>query len=382
VLERKLAAAGEADTGSGRSALRALRLALARTAKDLFDLQLAVIGAKHVRCEQDRIAEFLADNRLLVLLDGAQGLAGAVSLDGACVAALIQQQTMGRVNETAVTDRVFTGTDAALAEPLIESLLARAADLADSPEDRCCLSGFRFGARVEDVRSLSLALEADRFRVFDLMIDIADGAAQGVVCLLLPDLPPLPDRSGKGGKGGALKGLQLGQAFGLMRAELTATIGRMRISVAELAAMQPGDVLPLMRERLAETELIAINGQSVATGRLGQINGLRALRLNETRVQVDPAEHPAEDGFATRVVAHEVEEDDPIMLNGAVIPLVEEDKMGSAGLPTVIGEGGTEPSEEEQDADAVELLGQMTPEEAAAEISQLAGLGAAETSER
>ncbi len=375
VLERKFAAANEVAAGSGRSALRALRLALARTAKDLFDMPLAVIGAKQARCEQDRIAGFLADNRLLVLLDGAQGMAGAVSLDAACVAALIQQQTMGRVSGTAI-DRVFTGTDAALAEPLIETLLARAANLADAPEDQYCLTGFRFGARVEDTRSLLLALEADRFRVYDLTIDIAEGAAQGAICLLLPDLPLISDSSGKMGKGGALKGPQLGQAFGVMHADLTAVIGRLRIPLTDLTSMQSGDVLPLMQERLEATELITINGQAIACGRLGQINGLRALRLNETRIQVDPEEQPVEDRFATRIAAPVAEQGDQSTLDGVVSPPVDQGGGESAGLPVAIDEEGGRSEAEDQEERALDILGQMTPEEAVAEISQLAGLGA------
>lgn len=380
MLARKLAAASEADRATGRSALRALRLALARTAKDLLDLPLAVIGAKQGRCDHAGVAGFLGDDQLLVLLDGSDGLAGAVSLDGACVAALIQQQTMSRVTGTAMTERAFTGTDAALAEPLIETLLSRAADLADLPDDRRCLSGFRFGARVEDIRSLELTLEADRFRVFSLTIDIAEGAMQGAICLLLPDPPADPVKPGAKGAPAVPPGPRMDQAFGVMRADLTATICRLRLPLSELAAMQPGDVLPLVRERLEETELITINGQSVAAGRLGQINGLRALRLNETVSAPDALGSPAENGFASRVVVDDPAGAGPLTLDGSVVPL-EEETPRHAGLPAVIDTGDAEKGEMQQDSGSDNLLDRMTPEEAAAEISQLAGLSAQDTVE-
>lgn len=369
VLQRKLAAGREVDRGTGRSALRALRLALARTAKDLFDLPLAVIGAKQARCEQESAGAFLADDRLLVLLDGGQGQAGAVSMDSACVAALIQQQTMGRVTGTAMAERAFTGTDAALAEPLIEELLSRAADLVDQPGDRDCLSGFRFGARVEDARSLLLALEADRFRVFDLTIDIAEGAMQGAICLLLPDLPLDTDRQ----DADPPPGPRMDQTFGVMRAELTATICRLRMPLTELAAMRPGDVLPLVRERLEETELVAINGQAIAAGRLGQINGLRALRLNETTVPTDLSDLPVGDGFAARVVVPDPTEADRLTVDGSIVPPAKDPPV-TAGLPAIISDGDTEAFANSADEDTGNLLDRMTPEEAAAEISQLAGL--------
>jgi len=378
VLERKLAAASEADNGTGRSALRALRLAMARTAKELFDLPLAVIGAKQARCEQDGVGAYLVDDRLLVLLDGAEGLAGAVSLDRDCVAALIQQQTMGKVTGTAMAERAFTGTDAALAEPLIEALLTRAAELADLPEDRGCLSGFRFGARAEDARSLVLALEADRFRIFDLTIDIAEGAMQGAICLLMPDLPPEPAKDGKRGAPATPPRPQLEQAFGVMRADLTAAIGRMRLSLTELAAKRPGDVLPLMRERLDETELIAINGQSVGAGRLGQINGFRALRLNETAIPPEHSGMPVENGFAARVLVAQPEEDGTVTLDGSAVALTEEPRLEGASVPALIGRADIGTMDPEQADDTGNLLDQMTPEQAAAEITQLAGLSADE----
>jgi len=373
VLERKLAAAGEAGGNSGRSALRALRLALARIAKNLYDLPLAVIGAKQVRCDYDGVSGHLTDDWLLVLLDGSNGQAGAVSLDRACVAALTQQLTMGCITGTAMGDRAFTGTDAALAEPLIEAWVSRAAELADLPEDQRCLSGFRFGARVGDVRSLILALEADRFRVFDLVIDIGEGAMQGAICLILPDPPADLAQAGTKGADTLTSGPRMEQSFGVMRADLTAIIGRLRLPLTELAAMQPGDVLPLVRERLEKTELVTITGQAVAAGRLGQINGLWALRLNETFVSQGQLDRPDENGFGNKVVVTQPDADGPLTLGGPVMPDPEELEQ-QAGLPALIGQAETLSATSEPEGESDNLLDRMTPEEAAAEISQLAGL--------
>jgi len=398
VLKRKLAAANDDDRGAGRSALRALRLALARVAKELFDLPLGVIGATQARCDHDGVAGFMSDDRLLVLLEGSGGKAGVVSLDGACVAALIQQQTMNRVTGSPMTERAFTGTDAAMAEPLIEALLARAAILSDLADDQRCLSGFRFGAQVSDVRSLLLALEADRFRVFSLTVDIAEGAMQGAICLLLPDLPPDPAKMGAKGKPAQPPGPRMDQAFGVMRAELTATICRLRLSLSELAAMQPGDVLPLMRERLEETELVAIDGRPIAAGRLGQINGLRALRLNETPIAPSQLESPADAGFANQVISEDpglggagltlgglsppeglpaldglVPQDGSVTLDGSVAPL-NGGLSPASDLPAMVGLDGIGEVDSPQEEESGNMLDRMTPEEAAAEITMLAGL--------
>jgi len=118
-------------------------------------------------------------------------------------------------------------------------LLSRAAVLSDSADDQRCLKGFRFGAIVEDVRSLMLVLDTKRYRVFDLTIDIAEGAMQGAICLVLPDLPPGTDKDGDS----LLTGPRLDQGFGVIRADLTASIGRLQVPLAELSAMKPGDAV-------------------------------------------------------------------------------------------------------------------------------------------
>lgn len=396
VLQRKLAASDE-DRGKGRSALRALRLALARTAKDLYDLPMAVIGAKQARIEHAAAKGFLADDRLLVLLDGAQGQAGAVSLDSACVTALTQQQTMGRVTGTMGEGRGFTSTDAALAEPLIEMLLSRSSALADSADDQRCLEGFRFGAIVEDVRSLMLVLDTKRYRVFELTIDIAEGAMQGAICLVLPDMPPGTDKDGDP----RLSGPRLDQGFGVIRADLTASIGRLRVPLADLSAMKPGDVLPLTRERLEETQLISISGKTVAAGRLGQINGLRAVRLNQAGKTVanDGENALADVGFAANVtdtggtgplalgmtdsaMAGADTVDMPLSAGGKLPELPDLPPLGAEmpelpelpdfpALPDLPDLPALDAATSEDDA-----LAKMTPEQAAIEITQLAGLDA------
>ena len=52
---------------------------------------------------------------------------------------------------------------------------------------RPCFSGYRFGAQVETVRSLVLGMEADDYRVIELNLDLACGAMQGVMKLILPE---------------------------------------------------------------------------------------------------------------------------------------------------------------------------------------------------
>ncbi|MBK0329131.1 FliM/FliN family flagellar motor switch protein [Rhodobacteraceae bacterium F11138] len=358
-LKRKMEASREDAAATGRSAAGALRLAMARAADDVFDLAVSVIGATHTRVGQDELGRHLSDDRLQILLDGPDGQLGALTLDRAFLVALIQQQTMGRLTGGAPDERPFTGTDAALTAPLIDAMLRQACELADRPQDRQCLSGFRFGARGEDARTIVLAMEADRFRVFDLTFEFGGGPEQGALCLILPE-PDKPARS-QPSDAADPSAQRMGAAVEMARADLTAVICRMRIPLADLSAMQEGDMLPLLQEHMDRTDLVSILGKKVATGRLGQINGMRALRLNETRL---PRHNmPDTDGFAADIGAQSAMVSDPMTVDGNVVPQ-ESPETDSHGPP----------SPQKDDASG-ETLGAMTPQEAAQSISDLAGIG-------
>ncbi len=349
VLQRKLASAGGETAGTGRSILRALRLAVARAAADVFDLALSAIGATQAWRGQDDLGRHLDDTRLLVLLDGPEGATGALSLDRTALGALIQQQTTGKVLDTPSGTRPYTGTDAALTAPLIDAMLTGAHELCDRPEDRDCLAGYRFGARAGDSRSLLLALEGESFRVFDLTLDIAGGQIQGAMTLILPE-PAQP--AGAGEPGAGEPGLEA--VFGTVRAELMASIGHVQLPLSELGQMKPGDILPLQGRNLRGVELWTIAGERVARGRLGQIRGLRAVRLNDGSAS-------DADGFADRALAQ-----DRSRTNAAR----EMENRPPQTMKEDAGPGLASGADSESDA----FPDNLTPDQAAAAISQLAGL--------
>ena len=58
---------------------------------------------------------------------------------------------------------------------------------------------------------------------------------------------------------------------------------KMRVPLQEFASLKVGDSMPLDSAFLYETDLLTIGGKPVAQGRLGQMNGSRAVRLNPPR---------------------------------------------------------------------------------------------------
>ncbi|MCB4455472.1 FliM/FliN family flagellar motor C-terminal domain-containing protein [Leisingera sp. McT4-56] len=277
VLARKLAATKEGAGGLTSSlTLKALRRSVARAAADLCDLPMAVLAARQSNRLSDDLAGQLSDKDLLVVLDCPQGRMGAACMDAATVTALIQQQTIGAVIGKAPDERHYTPTDAAMTAEFLERTFAKVVAMLDGQADQALFSGYRYGAQVETVRSLVLGMEADDYRVIELNIDLACGAMQGVMKLILPE-PTAEEMTG--GQGGS-QGPSLGGNLDSIRAELTAVLCKMRVPLQDFAGLKVGDTLPLDSAFLYETDLLTIGGKPVAQGRLGQMNGARAVRLN------------------------------------------------------------------------------------------------------
>lgn len=392
--QRKLAA-GQDDRGAkGRSALRALRLGLARAARDVLELPCAVIGATQARMMQEDVPAALGEDRLLILIDGPERAVGVIGADRGCLTALIQQQTMSRVTGGEAAQRVFTPTDAAMLSPLINGALQRAADLSEIPADRECLTGYRFGAKADDMRAVVLALEAERFRVFDLTIDFDSGKMQGRMTLALPE-PEI--RAEEDDSALAESRARLQRSVGAAQAEMTAVIGHLRLPLSKLGGMKPGDVLPLVHDKLNQADLHAIDGRKVTSVRLGQAGGWRAIRFGEA-ARRDLGALPAERDFdagalpAERAVAAGGKElPAPVNLPVPAAMPAAMPSPGAIDLPG-FGEdgastGGRGDSDGHGDGDGDGAMGfpampddiepplpDMSPEDAAAEISELAGL--------
>jgi flagellar motor switch protein FliM len=279
ILQRKMT--GAKDGGAkGRAPLaRVLRGALARAADESCGLALMVTGFEQVHLGDGDLEAALDGPAMRVVLDGSGGRRGAALLSPAMVAAIVRQQTMGRVGDGVPPDRDFTATDAALAAPLIDGALRMAAGGLDGGRDRDCLAGYSFGALAEDARNLALALRATRFRLITLPVRIVGTALEGEVRFLLPeeDSRPraetgssAPGESGPGPNAGAMMSVP---------AELNAVLARIRMPLDKLAQLGPGDLIPIPRQGLDDTAIVAVTGRTVARARLGQMNGYRAVRL-------------------------------------------------------------------------------------------------------
>lgn len=290
VLRRKARAGREEHQSRVMSPARAMRLALSRAADDLFGLAISVSGVQCEQLGQDSMLRTVDDEMLLVVLDGPRGAVGAVAVDLSVLAGLIEQQTMGRVLNSAPDVRVPTDTDAALIAPLVDMLLEGiAANLGE--EDGALTAEFQFGARIETKRHLSLIVEAPDFHVLRAQLELDGGAKRGEFVLIAPvQLPELaPPAAVQSSKSGAQPQSDAEEAFSkmtfaqsaLMEAEacLQAVIHREKMTLGALGKLKPGDRLHLSEFALDRVVLGAGAASKLGPCKLGQHGGLRAVQL-------------------------------------------------------------------------------------------------------
>ncbi|SNR59820.1 flagellar motor switch protein FliM [Puniceibacterium sediminis] len=277
------------------SPAKALRLALCRTSEVLWELALVTQGVQQEVLDQDGCIEMLAPGLLLVLMEGPEGARGLASFDREIMTGMIEIQTISKVTRMPIEDRPLTPTDAAMMAPLIDGTLERfESNLAGHP-DLVQLSGFRFGAIVEDARTASLLLEAATFRAFRVTLDLDTGTRRGEIQIMLPEreisIAPNPTAASEPGPHEP--------RMMLVPAHIEAILARIRMPLSKASALRPGDLIELPDKALEKAELVAAKGHRLAAGRLGQMNGFRAIRLNLPpgikRVQQLEAEADVED---------------------------------------------------------------------------------------
>lgn len=287
IIHKKARVAREVFDARAMSPAKALRLAFARAAEDCLDMALTVSTLEQTRVNTAKLTDGLADDALLILLDGASGGRGAAILDTQVVAALIEMQVTGAVRAGEARSRPYTRTDAAMMAPLLNAGLAGADALLAKEQEGYQPGQFRFGDKVEDARVLSLTLQGREFDLFHMTVDIENGAKSGAFRLALP-VRPAPaktasaDRAGAAGPTASLKKLAMDAPV-----TLNAVLSRIRRPLDEICTFEPGMLLPVAPEAIGQAELVARPRFLVAEGRLGQLGGMRAIRIQMKQEERD-----------------------------------------------------------------------------------------------
>ena len=292
VIERKTRVARESYQARAITPSKALRLAMSKAAEDLFEMALSVEAMEYLEVEHGTLADTLGETGLLMVLDGPHGLRGACTMDAGLIAALIEAQTTGAVSAAAPDDRRLTRTDAAMAAPIIDMVLAQATQLLGPEGEGRLTRGYTFGAMEEEMRTLLLTLDRPDYHVFHAVLDLGKGAKQGKWSLVLPVVDLAEQAKADQAAEAAAEAETAGETtatrptVSMERAVMAAPVvmdavlARQKLPLDRAMNLKPGDLIEISPEHLGRTEFVVPGGHVVARGKLGQMNGARAVRLH------------------------------------------------------------------------------------------------------
>ena len=271
---------------------RALRLAVVRAFDRVFGVPVSV-DVVMSEVDVDDLAASLSDG-VIIGLD--RGIAvGLLACDPTLVAALTQIQMIGRVVDRDAAPRPMTATDRALCLPFLAACFDHLmgglldTDLVDWP------TAVTIGASVPTPRQVPMILAATTYRVVRFAIRFGDTsrAAELVVAL-----PPAPKPQAK--EPSTQWSDKLRQSVLETHAQLNGILARISLPLAQVEGLSVGDVVPLYGATVGSVRLEGPDGTCVAMGRLGQMAGQRAVRIEPAQPaqlsEVTVAEPPRQAG--------------------------------------------------------------------------------------
>ena len=277
VLERKAQAQRQALGVGTISISRALGRSLSIAADALWALGLASRVFKDEILGMDRALNRVSEDQLLVILEKDGSPCALASFDRALVTGLIEVQTLGKITRMPLDDRPYTQTDAAMMAPLVDAALPRFASMLAGQPDLVHVHGYGFGALVDDIQTAGLVLDAQAFHTISLELSLAQDTRAGRAVFLFPqhDIAKGKDAAGAGNKG------KHEAVMKLVPARMQAVLTRIHVPLSKAQALKPGDVLDISSEAINAVTLVVEGGHVAAKGKLGQMNGLRAVRIGE-----------------------------------------------------------------------------------------------------
>ena len=230
------------------------------------------------------LPEILPERGLVLVVEDAHGRLGIVALCPALLASVIEMQSLGRVTRAPLRERRPTRTDASICADFVNAILSElATEFAGLGGDG--IATYRHASFVEDPKPLDLMLDEVTYRAMRLDLRLGQGGLRdGAVLIFLPDAaaeiaPPPARAAGAPQTAPAAQGRDLSQAMRGVPVAVNLVLCRRQISLRELRALQTDSVLKLPAEAMSMVRLETEQGQLLAQGKLGALNGNRAIRI-------------------------------------------------------------------------------------------------------
>lgn len=263
------------------SAAKALRLSAAKAAEDVTGMVMQVTDVREELTSTSRLPDVIPDHSLLALLEGPENAYGLAVFSLAVTTSVVEQMTTGNVQKHAPEERKPTSTDSVMCFELIDSMLTFFEQIVVEAVDPPQVEGYRAAAQLSETRSIPIAFDDIRYRMFRLSVDMGRGVRSGEIMFIYPASPPKPKP-----EPGMQSDWERDFRTSVLKTEavLETVLHRVSLPLSDVANLEVGMTIPVPHEALSRVEVVA-DGHRISQGRLGQVNGYRAVR-----VDLNPAE--------------------------------------------------------------------------------------------
>lgn len=318
--------------GVGDSAVEALlRVEVPRASDQLLAMQSDVQAVTLSTMEHSAVVAALSRHDLICLMSRESRDVGLLVVDIGLLTALVEIQTLGKVTSVPAKERVPTRTDAVVISDMIDKWIAdisrvagEAGLAADVP-----FSGFVREHGILDLRAVELTLDPGQYRSMRITMALGDDAKIGVLTVFVPAAA-----AAWGGADGGTLGARLRPHLMDAPAGMQAILTRFQHPLKKVLALKVGDVLPIDPHCLTRLVLEVREGAPLAQGRLGQVNGYRAVRLTGVGAE-DAGKGPPILGNALESAGarRAIGAGEPAKADVVVDPGTAQGAMGAAVLP-------------------------------------------------
>ncbi len=216
---------------------------------------------------------------LVLHLRRASGGQGLAIWDLDALSAVMEHMITGRILPEPPPPRRPTATDAAVLGEFQDRLFnladAAMAEVNAPPP----VTGYRCAGVMEGLRAIRLTLEDVEYREIRLDIRFGEAGRMGALRLVLPKVPA---SQVKLRRQEAMRWRNSWQrTVSRSTVQLDAVLHRVSLPMEDFMNLAPGMLLPLPLESLDQVAILGADGRTIARGRLGQMGGMRAIRLQE-----------------------------------------------------------------------------------------------------
>ncbi len=293
VLAAKLRAARPGEGHLATAEEQALRLSMARAGRRCLDCDVMVTGTERAPLDGPAdLAALLKPMALVASLVSPEGDQGVVALDAKAIAAITGVRTTGHLprDPAAVEDKPATAIQAALARPLMtfflmgwHAALSNISERGGDHKTADLVADYRFGTAATSARTLLLAMPPGEMISITITLEFG-GAITGRILMAFP-VARLEDPSApatdpeRNAREAALWQDRFQGAVLESQAQIEAILHRRQLPWEEINAWKVGSVLTLPVQCLDQVTLQPQGMGKPLVGRLGQIQGARAVRL-------------------------------------------------------------------------------------------------------